>query len=193
MIWGLRGMVLGAGLVLGLGTTAGCGDNEDGKASCDCGTDVDAAKIPLACACEAGLCTTFADDLAKYQRSDYLAFPNYVLLGTCDDGYRTLSYEQATEDARRLTYDADGHMVYDRFDGYGGVEMPKGCGFTTHLSLGSSTVGEDPSKNCSYCLVTANDEHVPGIGEANGGAGGASGAPYYPQSRTPPCDPALLE
>jgi hypothetical protein len=116
-----------------------------------------------------------------------------VLLGTCDDGYRTLRHEEATEQSRQRTYDADGHMIYDRFGGYGPVEMPKACGFTEQLSLGSSTIGEDPSKNCAYCLVTANDEHVRGVGEATGGAGGAPASPYYPESNTAPCEPSLLE
>jgi hypothetical protein len=106
--------------------------------------------------------------------------PYYVLLGTCDDGYRTLRYEEATEQGRQRTYDADGRMVYDRFDGISSSSCV-------------STIGMDPAKNCAYCLVTANDEHVPGIDETSGGAAGASGAPYYPESLTAPCDPALLE
>lgn len=175
------------------GARAGAGDvggaGASGEASCDCGTDVNAATIPLACACDAGLCSTFADDLATYQRPGFLAEPNYVLLGTCDDGYRTLRYEEASEQVRRRTYAADGRMVYDDFGGYGPIAMPKSCGFTEHLSLGSSTVGEDPSKNCSYCLVTASDEPV----GAGGAGGGASGSPYYPESLTAPCDAALLE
>ncbi|HEX2872758.1 MAG TPA: hypothetical protein VHP33_15960 [Polyangiaceae bacterium] len=170
------------------------GAGAGGEATCDCGTDVNVATIPLACACAAGLCTTFAEDLATYLRGQLLAEPNYVLLGTCDDGYRTLSHEEATEQVRKRTYAADGRMVYDYFGGYGGPEMPKACGFTDHLSLGSSTVGEDPSKNCSYCLVTASDEPVDdGAGGAGGAGGGASGSPYYPQSLTAPCNAALLE
>jgi hypothetical protein len=192
-------LVVAAGWAVGLATMAGCGDEDEvqatggagagGETTCDCGADVNAAAIPLACACEAGLCTTFAEDLAMYQRPGHLADPNYVLLGTCDGGYRTLRYEEATEQSRQHTYDADGHMVYDRFGGYGPLDMPKACGFAEQLSLGSVTVGDDSSKNCSYCLVTAHDE---GVGEGAGGAG-ASASPYYPESLTAPCDPSLLE
>jgi hypothetical protein len=174
----------------GAGGAGAGGAGAGGEAPCDCGPDVNDARIPLACACDAGLCTTFDEDLARYQTDPQLGEPYYVLLGTCDDGYRTLSYEEATEQSRRRTYAADGRMVYDQFGGYG-TQIPKACGFSEDFGLGSSTIGEDPSKNCEYCLVTATDEGVGG-GGAGGGAG-ASGSPYYPESLTAPCEPALLE
>jgi len=207
--WGVNGLVLAAGVALGLATTAGCSGDDDeapavagrggttaggqvatgatagkaaaqggagagGEESCVCGSKLDHGTIPLECACDAGLCTTFEDDLARYQSAPQLGLPYYVLLGTCDDGYRTLRHEEATEQGRQRTYDAEGRMVYDRFDGI----SPSSC---------VTTIGTDPAKNCAYCLVTANDD------ETSGGAAGASGAPFYPESLTAPCDAALLE
>jgi len=169
-----------------------------GAPQCDCGSDVDQATIPLSCACAAGLCTTFDEDLAKYQSPNRFGWPYYVLLGTCASGYHTLSYEEALEQGGRRTYDAKGNMVYDSFGGYDGV-VPDACGFDDQFSLGSVTIGEDPSQDCSYCLLAGEDGPPQGseggAGGLGGASGGASGSPdrAYPESNTPPCDPSLFK
>jgi hypothetical protein len=185
---------------------AGGGGGAGGALQCDCGDDVDRAAVPLECACAAGLCTTFEDDLVTY-RSGRFGSPFYVLLGTCASGYRTLSYQEAFgEQGGRRTYDAQGRMVFDLFGGYSGV-VPDACGFDDGFSLGTVTIGEDPSKSCRYCLLAGDDAGADQPGE--GGSGGASaggaetgdagsgggddGGPVYPESNTPRCQASDLE
>ena len=164
-----------------------------GASQCDCGSDVNQATVPLSCACAAGLCTSFADDLRKYRAPGRFGLPYYVLLGTCAAGSHTLSFAEATEQSGARTYDANGSMVYDHFTGYDGL-LPDACGFEAHFSLGSVTIGEDSDQSCSYCLLAGEDPPM----EKESGAGGAAGAngagdPYYPESNTPRCDPSVYE
>ena len=182
----------GGGAMPGGGGTGAAGAaGAAGKLSCDCGSDVNEATIPLDCACAAGLCPTFQQDLATYRSGLYFSLPYYVLLGTCASGYRTLSFEEATEQGGRRTYDSSGRMVHDYLGGYNGV-VPDACGFKEHFSFGSVTIGgEDPATSCTYCLVDGNDQ--PSSDAEGGAAGTSAGAPYYPESKTQPCDPALFE
>lgn len=166
------------------GSSAGRGD--EGALSCDCGELVHNAQIPLSCACAAGLCTTFEQDVARYRAEPVrIPSPYYVLLGTCADGYRTIKYENALENSGESTYDADGNLVFRRDRGYEGV-VPEACGFETKFLSGNITIGEDPAPECSYCMLVTDDA------SANGAAG-AGNDPRYPARGTAPCDPSDLE
>ncbi len=158
----------------------GGGGGAEAVAPCDCGDDPNDVHVPLDCACEHDLCSTFADDLELYQTSNVVR-PSYVLLGTCDGGYRTLSYAQAGEQSGTRTYAASGDMVYDSHGGY--YPAPSACGVEGD-GLGHITIGdEDPATGCALCLLVGADD----------GQGGAGGTPYYPELQTPPCTPADLE
>jgi hypothetical protein len=198
-------------LGLSVATLMGCGDDDGeesrggdlasagaaglgsgaGALSCDCGEDVNQAHIPLDCACSAGLCTTFADDLAAFRETPLrLGAPYYVLLGTCADGKRTLFYSEATEQTGSRTYDADGRMLYKRFRGYDGA-VPAACGFDEPFGLGRVTIGEDTARECTQCLLATDDPNPDG----SGGAGGADGdyPGWYPERGTAPCESSDLE
>jgi hypothetical protein len=155
----------------------------DSDPSCDCGDDVNDAHVPLECACGSGQCSTFETTLERYRAPSSFGSPFYVLLGSCSGGYRKLVYEEALEQAGESTFDAEGALVYSRFGGYSPT-VPEACGFAEAPSLGAVVIGEDPSQDCDYCLVVAEE----------GGVGGASnGEPSYPESTTAPCTPSLLE
>jgi hypothetical protein len=173
----------------------GAGAGAGGAITCDCGSDVDAATIPLDCARALGLASTFESDLNLYQNPNRFGWPYYVLLGTCAAGYRTLSFGEALEQDGLRAYDANGDMVYDWFGGYDG-RVPDACGFDEEFSLGSVTVGTYPAQDCSYCLLAGHDEGAGGAG-GDGGSGGSGGAdtrePIYPASSTRPCEASDLE
>jgi hypothetical protein len=157
--------------------------------TCDCG-DERIPRIPLECACDAGLCSTFEEDLVRYQDPGLFGSPYYVLLGTCKDGYRSLSFEEATEQSGRRVFDGEGRMVYDTRVSIG-ASLPAICGADKPSPSPSVDIGEDPAPECTYCLLAGDDEGagVPVIGQGGGGGAGAAGEPYYPESRTPRCEP----
>jgi hypothetical protein len=159
------------------GSAGGARPSLGGAPGCDCRRDDNAAYVPLECACAAGWCTTFERDSAALP--EQLGWPYYLLLGTCDGGYRRLVYAEALENGGDRTYDARGRMVY-RSEGPYSVSVPDACGFEEPFDFGNLVIGEDPAAGCEYCWLA---------GEASG-AGGASGAgePPYPELGTPPCD-----
>lgn len=158
---------------------AGLAGEAGNAATCDCG-DASHPTVPLECVCEGGVCEPAFESALEEYRTRNFALPYYVLLGTCADGYRSLSFGEATEQSGRRVFDADGRMVFDRFGGYGGI-VPVACGFD-NVALGSVTIGEDLSADCSYCLLRGEDGDAGG-----GGAGGAGADPFYRESSTPPC------
>lgn len=174
--------------VIGGGGAGGAGG---APASCDCGDDASRVRVALDCACEHGLCSTFASDLARYQSQNNWGEPYYVLLGTCAQGYRQLRYGEASEQSGTRTYDASGMMVFDQHGGY--YSPPEVCGFDEDEGgLGTITIGsEDPAEACEYCLVVAHDPRTWGGGGEGGG--GEGGAPFYEESLTPPCPPEELD
>jgi len=123
-----------------------------GADSCDCGDDASDAHVSLQCACSQSLCSTFAEDKAQQT----FASPYYFRLGICAAGYRTLTHEEATEQSRTSTYDADGNLVYASYAGY--YSPPPACAFERESRLGRVTIGEvDPAETCEYCILAADD------------------------------------
>lgn len=172
----------GAGAGGDMARAGGLGGGAGGAPTCDCGDNVEDAKVPLECVCEGGVCEPSFDEVREKYQGGKFGTPYYVLLGTCADGYRSLSYEEALENAGRTVFDSDGRMVFDRFSGYGD-SVPEACGFEGS-GLGSVTIGEDPSHDCTYCLLDGDDAGSSGAG----GSGGEGGEPHYPESKTPRCE-----
>lgn len=172
------------GGVSGDGGTSGAGSDKASPGEgglCDCGSDPRFVHVPLECAEEHGLITTFEDDLKAFQRGTHqLGIPYYVLHGACDDGYRTLEFSEATENGGVTTYDPLGKLVYRSYGPYSSPNPV--CTHAPDSSFGDFGIGlGNPAQGCTYCLVDSDRE----------GIGGAP--PNDPEYDTQPCSPAELE
>ncbi len=164
-----------AGATEAIGETAGA----VGAKGCDCGDNPDFVHVPLECAQQHGLITTFEDDLKDFQDGTHqLGTPYYVLHGACDDGYRTLEFSEATENGGIYSYDSEGNLVYRSYGPYSSPDPV--CIDPPDTNFGDFGIGAvNPAEGCTYCLVDSHwDESL-------------GGAPA--EYDTTPCTPADLD
>jgi hypothetical protein len=170
----------GAGGDAGTGKSgAGAGGTGGDSGPCDCGDDPSFVHVPLECAEQHGLITTFQHDLAMYTDEDWqFGSPYYLLHGTCDEGYRTLEFSEAQENAGISTYDPTGNLVYRAYGQYSGPDPV--CTRAPDSNFGNFGIGSvDPAESCTYCLVDSYWDDSLG------------GAPA--EYDTTPCTPSDLE
>lgn len=172
----------------GAGAGGAGGAGVGGEATCDCRRDDNSAHVPLECACAAWGCTTLAEDASTLP--DQLGWPYYLLLGTCEGGYRQLTYGEAEENSGERTYDATGRLVY-RSEGPYSVGVPDACGFEEPFGFGNLVIGEDPATGCERCLLAGERTRPGGVG-GEGGTGSGDELPY-PQLATSPCSAEVIE